>query len=398
MENSVFLKDVLDTSHFCKEAMNVIYAPCGSGKTTAAIDKILPLASDKTRVIYLIDTQLGNERLATQYKDVLEKPNPFYEEIIAYSRPHWGIDRVCITTYAKFGVWCKKHPHFEEYFEYILCDEPQNLVNFSEIGKWTADEVDVNVHKIARNAICNAVNHGNVMVVGITATPKPLEKLNCELHEVPIDRTNLHHYTENNTILYSKLNSVLDKIKPGMRGGIYMKHVKPMRALGEELRKRGFNPLMLWSLSNEEFPLTAEQLDARKYIIENEAIPEEYDIFLFNATAETSINLNDKVDFFIAHNTNSTSVTQSRGRYRSNIDTLFKEDVKGFEPIPDSYLGRPLNRTELKELRDFLGIKKETKRRHDISIDDMLVEFSNHGYNVEQKKRNRRDSFIIQKV
>ena len=67
-----------------------------------------------------------------------------------------------------------------------MCDEPQNLVNFSEIGKWRPGEVDIDVHKCARRAICDAVNCGKVMVTGITATPKPLEKLACDLKCVPI--------------------------------------------------------------------------------------------------------------------------------------------------------------------------------------------------------------------
>lgn len=35
--------------------------------------------------------------------------------------------------------------------------------------------------------------------------------------------------------------------------------------------------------------------------------------------------------------------------------------------------------------------------KHSASIDDMLREFSNHGYNVEYSKRNRKDAFIIRK-
>ena len=397
-EKDVFLSDVLDTSYFQKEVMNVINAPCGCGKTTAAIDMILPLASVPRKAIYLIDTKLGNERLAQHHMDKLVMPSPFYAESIANQKSLWGegMDKVCVTTYAQFGSWCRQFPRFEERYEYSLCDEPQNLVNFSEIGKWVKGEVDVNLHKVARQAICDAVNRGNVSVVGITATPKPLEKLKCCLLDVPIDRTHLHHYTEKQVIRYANLDVILDDIKVGMRGGIYMKRVKPMIQLGAKLRERGFNPLMLWSLNYEETPLSAEQLRARKYIIDNEAVPDEYDIFMFNATAETSINIRSHMDFFIAHNTSDTSITQSRGRYREDLETLYVEDLRGVNSIPDSYLDRWLDRKELKELRSLLGMKKD-KDRHEISIDDMLREFSNHGYNVEYSKRNRKDAFIIRK-
>ena len=51
MKGTKYLSDVLDTSLFEKGYMNVIYAPCGSGKTTAAINHIAPLASSPKKVI-----------------------------------------------------------------------------------------------------------------------------------------------------------------------------------------------------------------------------------------------------------------------------------------------------------------------------------------------------------
>ena len=59
MSMEKFLSDVLDTTLFEKGFFNVVFAPCGSGKTTAAIEKIAPLASSPKRAIYLIDTRLG---------------------------------------------------------------------------------------------------------------------------------------------------------------------------------------------------------------------------------------------------------------------------------------------------------------------------------------------------
>ena len=57
--------------------MNIIVAPCGSGKTTAAISKLAPLASSPRKALFLIDTQNGNVRLANE--DALTMPYQFYE-------------------------------------------------------------------------------------------------------------------------------------------------------------------------------------------------------------------------------------------------------------------------------------------------------------------------------
>ena len=58
------LKDVLRTSNFVHGMFNLIAAPCGSGKTTAAINVISKLASSPRTAIYLIDTTNGMHRLA----------------------------------------------------------------------------------------------------------------------------------------------------------------------------------------------------------------------------------------------------------------------------------------------------------------------------------------------
>ena len=85
---------------------------------------------------------------------------------------------------------------------------------------------NVPLHKIARKSICDAVNKGNTLVVGITATPNPLRKLACPLNQIPIDTSNLHHFIERETIHYTSINSILTQIPLGKRGGMYIKNVQ----------------------------------------------------------------------------------------------------------------------------------------------------------------------------
>ena len=392
-----YLSDVLDTTLFEKGVFNVIWAPCGCGKTTAAINKIAPLASAPRKAIYLIDTRIGKERLSLLPKLV----TPYYDYADSIYDPHCGffedMDKIGVTTYAQFGFWCSLYPNFAERYELIICDEPHNLVLFSEIG--TDRPNDIQVHTIARNAICNAVNHGKVLVVGITATPKPLERLACDLVSVPIDRSDLRHYTEAETIRYSSINSILTQVPLGKRGGLYVKHVQPMVRYGEILRERGFNPLLIWSLNYKKQPMNAAQLAARQYIIENEAVPDEYDVFLFNATAETSINIYSPMDFFIAHNTEDTHIQQSRGRYRGDLETLyiFDRENGGAIVVPDEFMNRPLFMEDQKHLRDFLDIRKNDRQRHILSIEDTLTRLDDCGYICERTTKNRKKCVIIHK-
>lgn len=400
----LYLSDVLDTSHFEKGFFNVIEAPCGSGKTEAAIKMIAPLASKLDKAIYLIDTKLGKDRLVTQKPEEMILPYVGYADDVDYSR-FFRLEnegKLCVTTYAQFGFWCNRFgADFTANYEYIICDEPQNLVNFSEIGK--KKPTDIPTHRIARQAIDKACWMGDAFVIGITATPEPLNKLSALKKVIPVDRANLHHYIERQTIPYASFDSLLENIELGQRGGIYIQHVQPIIRAGKILKARGFNPLMLWSTDYEKTPLTKEQLDARQFLIENERIPPEYDIFLFNATAETSINIrpseeNDfRWDFFIAQATDDTRLTQSRGRYRGDLDALYVYDKSGTVIVPEEYLYRDLTNKEMGALRDRLGLKKD-KKGHPLSIEDMVVLLNDNEYNCEVKWVKRKKVFTIIKA
>ena len=86
--------------------------------------------------------------------------------------------------------------------------------------------------------------------------------------------------------------------------------------------------------------MTEEQYAARAYILQNEEIPTQYDLFIFNGSCETSINIRGHVDYFIAHTTMPTHITQSRGRYRGDLETLYVFDHDCAEPItvPEEFL------------------------------------------------------------
>ena len=382
-EGDLFLSNVLDTNRFQKGVFNLIDAPCGSGKTTAAIEKIAPLASSFDRAIYLIDTKLGKDRLALNKK----LTTPYKEYADDVSKHFFALEnegKICVTTYAQFGYWCFRFGmEFPDYFEYIICDEPQNLVAFSEMGQ--KEKSDIPCHKWARWAIGRAVWTGKSYVIGITATPELLERLRLPMNDIPIDRTNLHHYTEKCVRKYASLESVLETLNPNQRGGIYITNITPMIEKEALLRARGHNPLLLWSLKNTDHKLSQEQLDARQYIIENEEVPPQYNIFMFNATAETSINIRPtrKWDFFIANNPNPTTITQSRGRYRGDLPILYVRDYDGEVVVPDDCLNRWMTIQQMEEMRDNRLKLKKDKHGNPPSVKRLKEMLNQNGYRVE---------------
>jgi len=353
MKNSKFLSDVLDASSFVSDAFNLIIAPCGSGKTTAAINTIAALASSPRKALFLIDTQNGNLRLAQN--EALTLPYTFFAETAGRSIT-WGElppEKIVVTTYAQFGVWVKDNPAFAASFEVIICDEAHNIVVFPNYSP------QPNFASIARDAICEAAANHNIMVVGITATPEPLDKLRCPIYQVPIDISELRQYENHSLRYYNSLQQVIENLPHGKVGMLYVPHIRKMKEYAAIAEENGHKPICVWSAANEEHPMTAEQLAARDYILKNEELPSQYDLFIFNASCETSINIRGQVDYFIAHTTNPTHITQARGRYRGDLETLYVFDHESGEPliVPDEFLDIQLFKEDQQELRLRLSIK-----------------------------------------
>lgn len=383
---------MLDASSFVSDVFNLIIAPCGSGKTTAAINTVAALASSPRKALFLIDTQNGNLRLVQN--EALTLPYAFFAETTGRSIT-WGElppEKIVVTTYAQFGVWVKANPDFGANFEVIICDEAHNIVVFPNYSP------QPNFASIARDAICEAAANPSIMVVGITATPEPLEKLRCPIYQVPIDVAELRQYENYSLRYYSSLRHTLENIPCGKIGMLYVPRITMMKECATIAAAAGHHPICVWSAANEEHPMTEEQHVARDYILKNEELPPQYDLFIFNASCETSINIRGKVDYFIAHTTIPTHITQSRGRYRGELETLYVFDRESNEPlvVPDEFLDIQLFKEDQRELRFRLSIKDG--KGHYLSYPKQWERLETSGYTVDFSRDQNRRYVIIRKT
>ena len=60
-----YLSNIIDLNNFKKNCLNLIEAPCGSGKTTFAIQELKKINPSPwgTNMLYLIDGTIGKEQL-----------------------------------------------------------------------------------------------------------------------------------------------------------------------------------------------------------------------------------------------------------------------------------------------------------------------------------------------
>ncbi len=90
---------------------------------------------------------------------------------------------------------------------------------------------------------------GKTTIIAITATTEYLRKLPCPQKDIPIDRENLHHYTEKETIHYASIEQVLRAIPQDKRGALYTTRIRQMRQFETIARAAGHNPIHMLELS-----------------------------------------------------------------------------------------------------------------------------------------------------
>lgn len=405
MENDLkpHLSKVLDVTPFKKGQANLIIAPCHSGKTTAAFQKIVPLASRKERVLYLIDTTAGREALLN--KPHTRKYSDFWPLRLADDYAPYSVvwDDIRIMTYHHAGYALAGNPHFMEDLDVIICDEMHNLIKYLNIEnanlrkqKPTGDTADIAVCKTALNELARLAGRTRnaPLVVIMTATPQAVIQTldQMSVHVELFDYTDqVYQDKTKETIHYTDLKSLLQRLSPSERTVIYVPTIQQMQECEKILSDGQRNVCCLWSIHSEQ-AMTKEQLKTRSTIIDKERIPADIDVLLINAAYETSINLNNE-DFktMIIHSGNRNTQIQVRGRLRHDIDKLYLHDNnKTHEHIseyfPSEYFNRILTSTETAEIARLMDLKDE--KGHQLKWPSICKALERDGATVQKGKKN----------
>ena len=398
MIGSKYLSDVLDTNQFQRGKINLIEAPCGCGKTTCAKGKIADLASSRNKVLYLIDTTNGCNVLANcenTYKlcawDIGEgrfyntiAPIPYEEINPAFNQK--PTNDMWVSTYANFGLLIREYgPALLNHFEIIIADEAHNMLQFATYSP------QPNSASEARDAVRDSAISNKALVIAISATPQIIRKdrrFSYYLHEVPFDKSDLRQYSQNEMGFFTDINDVMDTLPEGKKGALYTARISQMKRLEEIAREKGRHPISIWSMSNSEHPMSSQQEYVRQRILEDEAIPSEYDLFIFNASAETAINIRSEIDFVVVNNSDATHIKQARGRVRHDIDTLFvPQRLNVSIRLDEKYLDHPLTPQEKMAMRLSTGLKDSHGKP--LPYDQLKERLINMGYSWAEDSEGR---------
>ena len=388
-----------------KGRINIIDADVSAGKTYFALTKI-PEWSTPERILYLIDTTNGELRIQDnilrQYD--FNAVNRQAYALCDYNTKHvWGDEheadgKMPVMTYAGFGSEVRFNSGgFNLFdFDYIICDEMQNLVDYQRFNDRSANLEE------AEDALRRICKEGTTTIVAMSATPqKIIDRFSDLIYTVPFDKSDLCTLCTSACIPYwEKVEELLPKLK-GKTGILYTTLVEDMKRYIEFGNSIGIRTNGFWSNSVEtqrKYPFTPEQWELREKVLKDETIPDNVDLLVINRASETCIKLKEdhrKVDYMIVHDKNEEIRTQVRGRYHGDLAQFYFHDNDALNRykiqthlVPDRFLNRPLSTEEIKELGWELNLlNKERKHCGNPSIIKYLKEC---GYDVSDPKKDRK--------
>ena len=139
--------------------------------------------------------------------------------------------------------------------------------------------------------------------------------------------------------------------------------------------------------------MTEEQRRVREYILTNAALPPEYDMFIINASSETSINIFGDLDYIVIHNQEEETQIQVRGRYRDDLDSLYVLNYDCVPYVPAEFMGVKLFTEDKKRLCEALSLRQDDgKKKAWPSTKEALIE---DGYTITEGRQNYKRFAII---
>lgn len=389
-----WLSEAVPPEEFEKRCLNLVCAPVGCGKSTWALNELSKIVSKPYKMLYLIDTRNGNNQIVLQ-----NESTAFYSdewlETVEDSLPWFGErlceDKIVVMTYYRFGRLAQKDPFFGFDFELILCDEIHSLPKFRFYGK-----EEPNPHALAQERLEKLIQHSDVLVVGMTATPERVEKwIDCPRRYITVDE-GVRQWDTRKTIHYTNQFQVLKQLSPKEKGIVFFIQVSTMLKFQEAAIEQGFHPICIWSRGKKDPKMNDEQIKAIDYILAKEELPPQYDMVIINASSETGINIRGQVDYIMIHTRQEETRIQVRGRYRGDLDRLYLLDSDGELFVPEEYLDRRLFKEGKDKLCEILNIRDNSN--HLMKWPTVKAKLIQAGYCVKdadnQREKNRRYAII----
>lgn len=375
-EKKYYISDVIDMTELKSGKLNILYSPPGTGKTTFIERELKRYADDfDDDLLYLApQTSLVDQlKFRGHPKKISLSNGGYYIE--------WKQDGITAMTYSAFGYRIEEarrggHYSPDDWWgrDSVIClDELSQAVHQSFY-----DSKNVNYTALALKELVKRTKDDTNIVITLSATPKASIDYFRFWNKTHINLLKsvrgLEGYHNKKEIRFINFESVLCSVDKNARGLVYTKHIKQVKRAVDLLCSRGIRAMGIWSLNRQDDPMNEEQIKVRNYLVKEECYPDDLQVLVLNGAYETGINIRPektKLDYVIVNDSNDETIVQARGRYRSDIETLYKRVSKNDDKKPERtinheaiepYLGIRLDKKMKDELRGKLGFKDEQGR------------------------------------
>lgn len=337
MTGDAYLGEALIYESFKLGFLNLIKAPCGSGKSTAAL-KTIPdyLHIEPKRCLILINSRAAAESFIADGLAI----NYYYDDE-TLKNSFTPSDKPTVMTYAYFGAHYKKGDIPIDYYDYIVCDEIHTINSYIAMARaklskqypWAApweinDMLQISCSNyIAIETIGNLIKKAETWVFALTATvdqlfKNDLAKLGQLVNEVEFSQK-LRAYEIFCKFDYAEIEPILRAIIPENRKRLFYFHtIKELKKYKQILLECGRAAEAIWSLDNQE-KMDEHALTTRDYVIKEHRFPDDVQDLLINSAYDTSLNIKDelvKEGYF--HTNNVDMREQARGRLRQDLEKV----------------------------------------------------------------------------
>ncbi|MBR3017061.1 MAG: hypothetical protein IKH57_08285 [Clostridia bacterium] len=336
----------------------------------------------------------------------------------------WGEDpnkdKMPVMTYSGFGSELLKNGgdfHWVADFDYIVCDEMQNLVNYSNYENKKEDKKSANKKEdngyenkkkdmrsvnllVAEAALRMIAAEGITKIVAMSATPQKIRKRFKELcYDVPYDRSAVRRLKTIETIPYSTDIEVLfaEECLHLKTGIIYTTEIEDMKRIITFAHNLGIRADGFWSIHAEK-KMEQHQLDLRDTVLKEETIPAGTDLLVINASSQTCIKIDGKkrpIDYIVVHNQDEEVITQVRGRYHGDLPTLYYHSIDDTNRykctrIPDNFMNTRLYEKEQQALCAYLRLRNpKASNKEYFKMRKVREYLQSCGYEVDYKKDSK---------
>ena len=365
--------------NFSRGRYNILDCGVRTGKTYWAINNLVRFTRDGklSRILFLTDTTALKTSIIEQYGENCQEVNDlWYNNTDQFLSTE--ADKIGIMCYQAFGMKLMRDEHdFLDSIDVICWDECDSIFDFAAQAFNRALKYDFARKKVSPAEILSIIqeysskkdymplvllgqweriiNEQRILCIGLSATPERAKHYYAGLTSAAYEGKIEAGFRAAQDIYFKNIFELLDQLVPLPGAGYWClsPSIRNNQAIVEKAKQRGFKPIEIHALTNDNYPTTEEQMRVYNCIKNYKVVPLEYDFVVVTRAYERGIDIVDTrfrnlvVDSY--YQTDRIQAARQLFPYQRYVKVLTEE-------VPASFKDRWLSMQECRELAEYMNV------------------------------------------